>query len=109
MQRLTAKELRLEQQRTLASARLLPRLLAPYVIRPAWSYRLSAHFEDHTEHEYMEFVREHPELERTPFESIVSDDYGRFDSLADVFRTIGYDERVHKLESLGRMETARFQ
>ena len=27
-----------------------------YVIRPAWSYRLNADFEDHAEHEYMEFV-----------------------------------------------------
>jgi hypothetical protein len=24
---------------------------------------LNAHFEDHAEHEYMEFVRENPELE----------------------------------------------
>src|SRR5882672_614915 len=26
-----------------------------YVIRPTWSYRLNADFEDHAEHEYMEF------------------------------------------------------
>src|SRR6266436_1087517 len=31
-----------------------------YVIRPTWSYRLNADFEDHAEHEYMEFVAEHP-------------------------------------------------
>lgn len=31
------------------------------------------------------------------------------DSLADLFRQIGYDERVHKLESLERVEEARFQ
>jgi hypothetical protein len=29
------------------------------VIRPKWSYRLNADFEDHAEHEYMLFVDEH--------------------------------------------------
>jgi ubiquinol oxidase len=33
------------------------------VIRPDWSYRLNADFEDHAEHEYMAYVAEHPELE----------------------------------------------
>jgi hypothetical protein len=79
-----------------------------YVSRPAWSYRLNAEFEDHAEHEYMEFVRERPELEREPFESLFREDYGPFASLADVFRQIGYDERVHKDESLARLERARF-
>ncbi len=37
------------------------------------------------------------------------EDYGRFASYADLFRQIGYDERVHKLESLARVEAARFQ
>ena len=36
--------------------RLLPAAWLLYVIRPAWSYRLNADFEDHAEHEYMEFV-----------------------------------------------------
>ena len=36
-------------------------------------------------------------------------DYGRFASLADLFRQIGYDERVHKLESLARLDVARFE
>jgi hypothetical protein len=30
-----------------------------YVIRPKWSYRLNADFEDHAEHQYMLFVDEH--------------------------------------------------
>jgi hypothetical protein len=97
--------------------RLLPQVIAfvyyhiswlLYVIRPAWSYLLNAHFEDHAEHEYMEYVAENPALETEPFESMFAADYGNFASLADLFRQIGYDERVHKLESLGRIETARF-
>ena len=79
-----------------------------YVARPARSYQLNADFEDHAEHEYMEFVREHPELEAEPFESVFRADYGPFGSLADVFRQIGYDERVHKEESLARLANARF-
>lgn len=80
-----------------------------YVIRPRWSYMLNVHFEDHAEHEYMEFVAENPSLESEPFESMFVEDYGRFASYADLFRQIGYDERVHKLESLARMGGARFQ
>lgn len=80
-----------------------------YVIRPRWGYLLNAHFEDHAEHEYMEFVAENPALEQEPFESMFAEDYGRFSSLADLFRQIGYDERVHKLESLARLGAARFQ
>ena len=80
-----------------------------YVIRPKWSYLLNAHFEDHAEHEYMEYVAENPGLEAEPFESMFRDDYGRFSSLADLFRQIAYDERAHKLESLARLDAARFQ
>ncbi len=79
-----------------------------YVVRPASAYRLNAEFEDHAEHEYMEFARDHPELEREPFESVLAQDYGRFDSLADLFRQIGYDERVHKEESLAWLAQPRF-
>ena len=67
-----------------------------YVIHPKWSYRLNADFEDHAEHEYMRFVDEHSELETEPFGSNFADEYGTFDSQADVFRQIGHDERVHK-------------
>ncbi|MFQ5541551.1 MAG: hypothetical protein ACE5E2_01875, partial [Candidatus Binatia bacterium] len=58
--------------------------------------------------EYMEFVAENSSLESEPFDSMFVDDYGRFASLADLFRQIGYDERVHKQESLARVEAARF-
>jgi ubiquinol oxidase len=79
-----------------------------YVIEPRLSYELNADFEDHAEHEYMEFVRENPELETRPFESEFAGDYGKFASEADLFRNIGLDERHHKLESLARMAEPRF-
>ena len=79
-----------------------------YVIKPAWSYALNADFEDHAEHEYMEFVRENPHFEMEPFESDFKEDYGSFRHLADLFRRIGLDERMHKDESLNRIQHARF-
>jgi len=97
--------------------RVLPQIIAffyyhvswiLYVIRPALSYRLNAHFEDHAEHEYALLVQEHPEWESEPFESTFEKDYGAFDSIADLFRRIGLDEREHKQESLFRMQNPRF-
>ena len=44
----------------------------------------------------MHFVAEHPEWEREPFDVAFSADYGSFESMADLFRQIGHDERVHK-------------
>ncbi len=97
--------------------RVVPQLLAffyyqiswlLYVIRPSMSYRLNAEFEDHAEREYMAFAREHPELEADPFESDFKNDFGDFGSMAQVIRQVGYDERVHKEESLKRIAEARF-
>jgi hypothetical protein len=82
---------------------------ALYVVRPDWSYALNADFEDHAEHEYMAFVGEHPEWEDEPFESAFAADYARLASVADLFRQIAYDERVHKQESLARMGEPRFR
>jgi ubiquinol oxidase len=79
-----------------------------YVIRPAWSYRLNADFEDHAEHEYAHLVDEHPEWEDVPFISSFASDYALVDSVADLFRQIGYDERVHKDESIAAMAQPRF-
>ncbi len=79
-----------------------------YVIKPSLSYGLNADFEDHAEHEYMEFVRENPQFETEPFQSEFKQDYGDFKSLADLFRNIGLDERMHKEESLNRIVHARF-
>jgi hypothetical protein len=80
-----------------------------YVIKPAWSYRLNADFEDHAEHEYMELVAEHPEWEQTPFTSSTCAGYGQFYSVADVLRQIGHDERIHKLVSIAHMGESRFR
>ncbi len=79
-----------------------------YVIEPRLSYGLNADFEDHAEHEYMEFVRDNPAFESQAFKSEFEADYGRFASRADLFRNIGLDERHHKLESLARIDTPRF-
>jgi ubiquinol oxidase len=99
-------------------SRVLPQILAfayyqlswlTYAIRPAWSYRLNADFEDHAEHEYALLVSEHPEWEDAPYTSRFGDDFGQYDSLADLFRQIGYDERLHKLESEVNMAAPRFR
>jgi len=79
-----------------------------YVIKPEWSYRLNVDFESHAEHEYMLFAQEHPELEGVPFDSAFKKDYGDFATMADVIRQIGYDERVHKNESMVKLGMARF-
>lgn len=79
-----------------------------YVVKPEWSYRLNAKFEDHAEREYMRFVQEHPELEAIAFDSAFKKDYADLPTMADVVRQIGYDERVHKEESLAKAGAARF-
>lgn len=79
-----------------------------YVVSPAWSYRLNADFEDHAEHEYAALVVAHPEWETASFNSQFATDYGRFVSLADLFRQISYDERCHKRESEAKISIARF-
>jgi hypothetical protein len=79
-----------------------------FVIRPGWSYRLNADFEDHAEHEYAALVEEHPEWDDEPFDSAFVADYGSYASVADVFRQIGHDERVHKQESEAQLSSPRF-
>ncbi len=97
--------------------RLLPQLMAfvyyqlswiTYSIKPAWSYRLNADFEDHAEHEYALLVEEHPDWETTPFVSEFAGDFGHYESLADLFRQICYDERLHKLQSESALNRPRF-
>ena len=116
---LILEELVDEHQRTSwLRGRLLPQAIAfgyyqfswlTYAIKPAWSYRLNADFEDHAEHEYAQYVDEHPELENRPFESRLADVFGDYESLAELFRQIGYDEKLHKLESEAAMRTPRFR
>lgn len=79
-----------------------------YAIRPSWSYRLNADFEDHAEHEYALLVTDHPEWESEPHQSSFAEDFGHFDSVADLFRQISYDERLHKEESEAMMGAPRF-
>ena len=97
--------------------RVIPQILAfgyyqyswlTYAIKPSWSYRLNADFEDHAEHEYALLVQEHPEWESTNFHSHFADEFGQYDSLADLFRQIGYDERLHKLQSEVAIVAPRF-
>ncbi len=97
--------------------RVIPQILAfgyyqlswlTYAIKPEWSYRLNADFEDHAEHEYALFVEEHPEWETRTFDSEFTKDFGQYDSLADLFRQIGYDERLHKLQSEAAIGAPRF-
>ncbi len=80
-----------------------------YVVSPTWSFRLNADFEDHAEHEYAGMVDQHPEWETRPFTSRFAADYGEFQSLADLFRQISHDERVHKHDSERNMAVARFR
>jgi hypothetical protein len=80
-----------------------------FALRPAWSYRLNADFEDHAEHEYAHLVEEHPEWEATPYHGEFAADFGAYDSLADLFRQIGYDERLHRVESELRIASPRFR
>jgi ubiquinol oxidase len=97
--------------------RIIPQVLAwgyyhlswaLYVVKPRWSYALNAQFEDHAEHEYMGFVRDHPELDTESWVTIFADDYGEYGSVGDLLKRIGLDERHHKIESMERIETARF-
>ena len=105
-------------RRSFVKSRVLPQVLAfayyqlswmMFVVRPTWSYRLNADFEDHAEHEYALLVAEHPEWERERYAGGFGGDFGTYDSLADLFRQIGYDERLHKLESEANMRRPRFR
>ncbi|WP_157253390.1 alternative oxidase [Nonomuraea typhae] len=78
-----------------------------FLVRPDWSYRLNAEFEDHAEHEYMTFVAENPDLEFVPDPGTYAAEYGHYRSVADLLRQIGHDERVHKLDSVVNMREPR--
>ena len=45
---------------------------------------------------------------RVPYEGSFGDEYGRYDSWAELFRQIVYDERLHKRESESHISTSRF-
>jgi hypothetical protein len=89
--------------------RILPQVVAvPYyyatwlmtALRPRWAFALNADFEDHAEHEYMGYVEDHPDFDTTPVHSAFFAEYGHFETLGDLLRNIGLDERHHKQDSL---------
>ncbi len=77
---------------------IFSRLLARFNIRRA--FLLNAEFEDHAEHTYMQFVKDHPELDQEKPDSEAVREAGEFSTWGDVFRRIGLDERDHMNESL---------
>ena len=114
---LILEELTADQPRHWLRGRIIPQVLAItyyqlswllFVVRPKWSYRLNADFEDHAAHEYAQLVTEHPEWEHERFESSFQSDYGSYESLADLFRQICHDEAVHRDESEAMMRAPRF-
>jgi ubiquinol oxidase len=114
---LILEELTRHQRRPWLRGRIIPQILALsyyqlswilFVIRPKWSYQLNADFEDHAAHEYALLVQEHPEWETVPFESHFQGEFGAYESLADMFRQIGYDEALHRQESEIMMTQPRF-
>lgn len=81
---------------------IFSRILAFVSIKSA--FLLNADFEDHAEHEYMQYVMDHPELENEAVKSAVAKENGDFASWADVFRQIGLDERDHMNNSLAALQ-----
>ncbi len=114
---LILEELTRDHRRTWLKGRIIPQILAVvyyqmswilFVLKPKWSYRLNADFEDHAAHEYAHLVDENPQWETTSFESQFEKEYGSYDSLADMFRQIGYDEVIHREESEFMMTRPRY-
>ncbi len=50
----------------------------------------------------------HNTVAKMPYQGEFADDFGTYDSLADLIRQIGYDERLHKIESEQNMLAPRF-
>lgn len=115
---LILEELTRHGRRSWWKDRVIPQVLAVvyyqlswmmFVVSPRWSYRLNADFEDHAAHEYAHLVAENPEWEDEAFTSQFQGDYGSYDSLADMFRQIGYDEVIHREESELMMTQPRYK
>lgn len=82
----------------IGSYSLLSRLLAIFNINRA--FLLNAEFEDHAEHVYAQFVKDHPEWDTQSVQSQLVKKYGDFQNWGDVFRRVGLDERDHMNNSL---------
>ena len=50
-----------------------------------------------------------PRREAQPYDGSFQAGYGHHGSLADLFRQVGHDERVHKLESLAALDEPRLR
>jgi demethoxyubiquinone hydroxylase (CLK1/Coq7/Cat5 family) len=72
---------------------LIARTLALVNMRRAFLF--NAEFEDHAEHVYAQFVKEHPEWEDQPVRSTRVKEYANLKTWAEVFKRIGLDERDH--------------
>lgn len=77
---------------------IFARSLATFHMKSAFLF--NAMFEDHAEHEYANFVKDHPELDQQPVKSELVKQFGPYATWGDVLRRIGLDERVHMNESL---------
>jgi hypothetical protein len=77
---------------------IMTRFMARFNMRRAFLFNVE--FEDHAEHVYAQFVKDHPELEEQKVKSEVVNGYGDFETWADVLRRIGLDERDHMNNSL---------
>ena len=56
----------------------------------------------------MQYVKDHPEHDSELWESAFKDDYGNFETVSNLLRNIGLDERIHKKRSLDLIDKARF-
>lgn len=97
--------------------RIIPQVLAwvyyhlswlLYAVKPRVSYRLNVEFEDHAEHEYMQYVADHLEIDDEKWESEFKEIYGNYETVGDLLRRIGLDEREHKESSMAHMKQSRF-
>lgn len=59
------------------------------------AFLFNAEFEDHAEHEYAQFVEDHPEWEQQPVDNKLINKSGELPTWAEVFKRIGLDERDH--------------
>ena len=79
-----------------------------HFIKPVWSYKLNADFENHAEHSYKNFVQANPQFKEQKFYSEYFAYYGQnFDNLADLLWQFAEDERHHKENSLKMIEKAQ--
>lgn len=80
-----------------------------FALRPGVVVPAERRLRGPAEHESAHLVDEHPDWETTPYRGAFTQDFADYDSLADLFRQIGFDERLHKLESELRIRQPRFR